>query len=69
MAMKQAKLKSAIKMANLTQGKVAESLGISNSCLAYKMRGETSFTLDEALAICDMLKVNNPRDLFEKKGG
>lgn len=65
--MKQAKLKSAIKMANLTQLKVAESLNISYNSLSNKMQGNTSFTLDEALAICDMLKVKNPRDVFERR--
>lgn len=67
--MKQAKLKSAIKMANLTQGKVAEAIGISSHGMNIKLNGKAPFMLDEALAICDLLGINNPRFLFEKKGG
>ena len=40
---------------DMTQGKLAEMLGISNSSMGRKLKGETEFTLSEALAMCDAL--------------
>lgn len=66
--MKQAKLKSAIKMAGLTQAEVAELIGISAHSMNLKLNNRTPFTLDEAFKICGILGVNNPKGIFEIKG-
>lgn len=49
------KIKSRMAELNFTQGKLAEILGISNSSMGRKLKGETEFTLSEALAMCDAL--------------
>lgn len=49
------KIKSRMAELNFTQGKLAEILGISNSSMGRKLKGETEFTLSEALKMCSVL--------------
>lgn len=49
------KIRARMAELDMTQGKLAEMLGISNSSMGRKLKGETEFTLSEALAMCDAL--------------
>ena len=49
---------------NLTQGIVAEKIGISLSALNAKMCGKREFTIDEAIKICEVLDIDEPREYF-----
>ena len=49
------KVKSRMAELNMTQGKLATILGISNSSMGRKLKGETEYTLSEALTMCEAL--------------
>ena len=49
------KVKSRMAELNKSQGKLAGILGISNSSMGRKLKGETEYTLSEALTMCDAL--------------
>ena len=52
-----------------TQADVALNLRISESSLSDKMSGRTEFTIPEAMAICDLLKIHRKMAyvLFDKE--
>ncbi len=62
--MKYAKLKGLMVEKNLTQVAVAGKIGISLSALNAKMSGKREFTIDEAIKICDVLGIDEPREYF-----
>ena len=57
------KVKARMAELNMSQGKLAEILGISNSSMGRKLKGETEYTLSEAFTMCDALGFA-PGDIF-----
>ena len=58
------KLKGKMTERHVSQGKLAESLGITTQSLNAKLNGRTQFTLGEVIAITDILRLDNPVDIF-----
>lgn len=58
------KIKGKMAELGMTQGKLAEMLGISNSSMGRKLKGETEFTLSEALDMCSALGFDLPEIFF-----
>ena len=52
----------------VTSGDIAFELNMSESKLLSKMKGVTSWTLTEAVAVCCLLKMSDVRHLFYKDG-
>lgn len=50
------KLKSKILAAELTQGKLAEMIGITNQAMSNKITGKNDFTQSEISEILDILR-------------
>lgn len=61
----QLKLKTALRKAKITQNELAKVLNIQVATLSRKMHGINKFTYDEVIKTCELLKVANPRDIFE----
>lgn len=49
---------------NMTQAEMAEKIGISLSALNAKMGGKREFTVQEAAMICQLLKIEEPKEYF-----
>ena len=47
-----------------TQERLAEAVGISTNSLSRKLVGERQFRLGEVVKICEVLEINDPRDIF-----
>lgn len=47
-----------------TQEKLAKAVGISTNSLSRKLLGERQFRLGEVVKICELLKIDDPRDIF-----
>ena len=47
-----------------TQEKLAEAVGISTNSMSRKLLGERQFRLGEVVKICEVLEINDPRDIF-----
>lgn len=56
-------LRAEIARNGMTQGQVAERIGISANSFSIKMKNG-SFGLDEATKIVDVLKIRNPGAVF-----
>lgn len=60
-------LNAEIARRNVTKSAIANMLDISYSTMAYKLRGATDFTLNEAIKIKKFLGVEMPiEELFEE---
>ncbi len=55
-------LKSAMVAAGYNQSQMAKELGISLNSLCSKINNRSKFSIDEAIKICDILKINNNED-------
>lgn len=62
--MRYAKLKGRMVEENMTQAEMAEKIGISLSALNAKMSGKREFTVQEAAMICQLLKIEEPKEYF-----
>ena len=47
-----------------TQEQLAKAVGISTNSLSRKLLGERQFRLGEVVKICEVLKIDDPRDIF-----
>ena len=57
-------LRAALAERNMTQGKLAELMGISPNSLSRKLKGKRQFTLKEAGDIAHILHLQNPEVIF-----
>ena len=46
----------------VTQKDLAKSIGIAENTLLNKLNGRNSFNTREAIAICDVLHISDPKD-------
>lgn len=58
------KIRAKIKEYGLNQNSVAEKIGISANSLSRKLCGKQDFTLTEVVALCEVLKIENPQEVF-----
>lgn len=47
-----------------TQEKLAKAVGISTNSMSRKLLGERQFRLGEVVKICEVLEIDDPRDIF-----
>lgn len=59
------KLKGIMKEKNYSQSKLADILKISTQSLNAKLNGRTQFTVQEALEIISILKIESSNDIVE----
>lgn len=57
-------LRAAIAAQGLTQAKLAKLMGINEQSLSRKMLGKRDFRLSEVLQICEILRIDNPKEIF-----
>ena len=57
-------LRAALAQQGMTQGKLAELVGISPNSLSRKLNGKRQFTLGEAETISRVLELQNPAAVF-----
>lgn len=54
-------------LSGTTKREIAESLGVSYNTLLLKLKGSTSFTLDEAVRLRDLLQIpESVEAIFER---
>ena len=53
-----------LKKKRITFTKAAETLGLPSATFSKKLHGYYPFKLNEVYAICDLLEVYNPREVF-----
>ena len=63
-------LRAYIVRANKTLAGLAQDLGISESAMNKKMNRHAPFTVDEAIRLCEILKINSRLipDIFTEQG-
>ncbi len=49
---------------NLNQGQLASKIGICENSLSRKILGRREFRVSEVIAICEILDIKNPADIF-----
>lgn len=49
---------------NMRQFELADELGMSANSLSRKLSGKREFTIAEATAMCEILGLSNPADIF-----
>lgn len=59
-------LKAKIVEKGYTQQKLAKEVGMSGNSMNRKVAGKREFTLSEVVAICDVLEIRNPVEIFFK---
>jgi DNA-binding Xre family transcriptional regulator len=57
-------LKGKMAEKQITQGLLAKEIGISENSLSRKLLGKREFRLSEAVAICKVLEIDNPKEIF-----
>ena len=57
-------LKGRMAEKQITQGALAAEIGISENSLSRKMLGKREFRLSEVISICEVLDIDNPKDIF-----
>ncbi|WP_297632101.1 helix-turn-helix transcriptional regulator [uncultured Clostridium sp.] len=62
--MKYNELKKLMKDKNYSQKKLADRLKISKQTLNLKMNGKAPFLILEAVEIINILKIENPKEIF-----
>ena len=60
------KLRAKMKENGMSQNSVAEKIGISSNSLSRKLLGKREFTLSEVTALCQVLSIENPQEIFLK---
>ncbi len=58
------KIKAKIVERGMTQGEVAEIIGISANSFSRKINGKRDFSLSEAISLCSVLNLENPGEIF-----
>lgn len=58
------KLRGKMAERKISQGRLAEKLGITVQSLNAKLNGRSPFTLNEAVEITELLQLDNPVDIF-----
>ena len=58
------KIKAKIVERGMTQGEVAKIIGISPNSLSRKILGKRDFLLSEVIALCSVLELDNPEEIF-----
>lgn len=58
------KIKAKIVERGMTQGEVAEIIGISANSLSRKLLGKRDFLLSEVIALCSVLELEDPGEFF-----
>jgi transcriptional regulator with XRE-family HTH domain len=62
--MKREILKQKLSEQHLTQGQLASRIGICENSMSRKMRGKREFRVSEVIAICNVLQIANPSEVF-----
>ncbi len=57
-------LRGKIAESGMTQSELAKAIGISENSLSRKMQGKRDFRLVEVVEICDVLNIENPKEIF-----
>lgn len=60
------KLRAKIKENGFNQNFVARKIGISSNSLSRKLLGKREFTLSEVMALCQVLQIEDPEEIFLK---
>lgn len=58
------KIKAKIVERGMTQGEVAKIIGISPNSFSRKLLGKRDFLLSEVIALCSVLELDNPEEIF-----
>lgn len=58
------KIRAKIAEHGMTQGEVAKIIGISANSLSRKLLGKRGFLLSEVIALCSVLELDNPQEIF-----
>lgn len=58
------KLRAKIKENGFSQNCVAKKIGISANSFSRKILGKRDFTLSEVIALCEVLNIENPQEIF-----
>lgn len=58
------KIRAKIAEHGMTQGEVAKIIGISANSLSRKLLGKRDFLLSEVIALCSVLELDNPQEIF-----
>lgn len=61
------KIKAKIVERGMTQREVAEIIGILANSFSRKINGKRDFLLSEAIKLCSVLNLENPREIFFEK--
>lgn len=61
------KIKAKIVECGMTQGDVAQIIGISANSFSRKLLGKRDFLLSEVIALCSVLNLDNPEEIFLEK--
>lgn len=61
---RQSKLIGLLAELNISHTDVAKALGITRESLAHRLHGRIGFGYSEAIRLCDLLNIDNPRDYF-----
>lgn len=51
--------------AGISQAELSRQLKITQKALVDKVKGRKDFKLKEAITVCDILQISNPRDLLD----
>ncbi len=57
-------IQSLLFRAGISQAKVAAQLGINAKTASQKLTGQKDFWWREVVALCDLLGIENPREVF-----
>ena len=57
-------LRGKIAEKGFTQESLAKAVGISTNSMSRKLLGERQFRLKEVVRICEVLEIDDPRDIF-----
>lgn len=58
------KVRAKMKEAGMTQADVAKSIGMSENSLSRKLNGKRDFSISEVLRLIEVLKLENPGEIF-----
>lgn len=58
------KIRAKITERGMTQGEVAKIIGISANSLSRKLLGKRDFLLSEVIALCSVLEIDHPEEIF-----
>lgn len=61
------KIRAKIAERGMTQGEIAKIIGISANSLSRKLLGKRDFLLSEVIALCSVLELDNPQEIFFRR--